>query len=82
MEVISLMFFMDYNLGQAYIDSSVIAGRAGNFQQETGKYKNIVYLNCTPENNFSPTYQRLQGQISYFSALQTIQLEMLHHGIN
>ncbi|KAL6179793.1 hypothetical protein ACLB2K_046464 [Fragaria x ananassa] len=39
---------------QAYIDSSVIAGRAGNFQQETGKYKNIVYLNCTPENNFFP----------------------------
>ncbi|PRQ21534.1 putative LL-diaminopimelate aminotransferase [Rosa chinensis] len=38
----------------AYIDSSVIAGRAGNFQEETGKYKNIVYLNCRPENNFFP----------------------------
>ncbi|KAK9930616.1 hypothetical protein M0R45_027650 [Rubus argutus] len=38
----------------AYIDSSVIAGRAGNFQEETGKYKNIVYLNCSPENNFFP----------------------------
>lgn len=45
---------MDHVLGQAYIDSSVIAGRAGNFQEETGKYKNIVYLNCRPENNFFP----------------------------
>ncbi|KAL6296929.1 hypothetical protein ACE6H2_005071 [Prunus campanulata] len=38
----------------AYIDSTVIAGRAGRFQEETGKYKNIVYLNCRPENNFFP----------------------------
>lgn len=39
---------------EAYIDSNVIAGRAGRFQEETGKYKNIVYLNCRPENNFFP----------------------------
>ncbi|KAK9903024.1 hypothetical protein M0R45_001322 [Rubus argutus] len=48
------LLFMDHVLGHAYIDSSVIAGRAGNFQEETGKYKNIVYLNCSPENNFFP----------------------------
>ncbi|KAH0989306.1 hypothetical protein GBA52_000789 [Prunus armeniaca] len=36
------------------IDSTVIGGRAGRFQEETGKYKNIVYLNCRPENNFFP----------------------------
>ncbi|BBG95703.1 hypothetical protein Prudu_004323, partial [Prunus dulcis] len=36
------------------IDSTVIAGRAGRFQEETGKYKNIVYLNCRPENNIFP----------------------------
>lgn len=45
---------ISYVLGQAYIDSTVIAGRAGRFQEETGKYKNIVYLNCMPENNFFP----------------------------
>lgn len=50
------LLFMDHVLGQAYIDSSVIAGRAGNFQEETGKYKNIVYLNCRPENNFFPDF--------------------------
>ncbi|KAL2317741.1 hypothetical protein Fmac_031617 [Flemingia macrophylla] len=38
----------------AYIDSSVIAGRAGRFKAESGKYKNIVYMKCGPENNFFP----------------------------
>ncbi|XP_027368374.1 probable LL-diaminopimelate aminotransferase, chloroplastic [Abrus precatorius] len=38
----------------AYIDSSVIIGRAGMLQAETGKYKNVVYMKCRPENNFFP----------------------------
>lgn len=38
----------------AYIDSSVIVGQAGDFQDETGKYKNIEYMKCGPENNFFP----------------------------
>ncbi|XVE93094.1 hypothetical protein REPUB_Repub01dG0160400 [Reevesia pubescens] len=38
----------------AYIDSSVIIGQAGNFQDKTGKYQNIEYMQCGPENNFFP----------------------------
>ncbi|EOX98854.1 AGD2-like defense response protein 1 isoform 2 [Theobroma cacao] len=38
----------------AYIDSSVIIGQAGDFQDKTGKYQNIVYMQCGPENNFFP----------------------------
>ncbi|EXC06680.1 LL-diaminopimelate aminotransferase [Morus notabilis] len=38
----------------AYIDSSVIFGRAGKFEEETGKYGNIVYMKCSPENKFFP----------------------------
>ncbi|KAH9690881.1 LL-diaminopimelate aminotransferase [Citrus sinensis] len=38
----------------AYIDTSVIVGQAGKFLKETGKYRNIVYMNCRPENNFFP----------------------------
>ena len=41
-------------LKQAYIDSSVIIGRSGNFKEETGKYEKILYLNCGPENHFFP----------------------------
>ncbi|KAJ0085367.1 hypothetical protein Patl1_08463 [Pistacia atlantica] len=38
----------------AYIDSSVIFGRAGKFEQETGKYRKIAYMKCGPESNFFP----------------------------
>lgn len=39
---------------QGYIDSSVIIGQAGKYEAETGKYSNIVYMTCRPENNFFP----------------------------
>ncbi|KAJ7959060.1 LL-diaminopimelate aminotransferase [Quillaja saponaria] len=38
----------------AYTDSSVILGRAGKLQVETGKYGGIVYMKCRPESNFFP----------------------------
>ncbi|KAJ8762964.1 hypothetical protein K2173_023093 [Erythroxylum novogranatense] len=38
----------------AYIDSSVIVGQSGKIVKETGKYENIVYMNCGPENKFFP----------------------------
>ncbi|KAM7514619.1 hypothetical protein LguiA_004202 [Lonicera macranthoides] len=38
----------------AYIDTAVIIGQAGRFQEEIGKYRNIVYMNCRPEDNFFP----------------------------
>jgi LL-diaminopimelate aminotransferase len=41
-------------IAQAYIDSSVIVGQAGKFQEETGKYENIVYMKCGHDNNFFP----------------------------
>ncbi|XP_062097678.1 probable LL-diaminopimelate aminotransferase, chloroplastic [Humulus lupulus] len=39
----------------AYIDSSVIFGRGGNFEEKTGQYGNISYMKCCPENNFFPS---------------------------
>ena len=36
-----------------YIDSNVMAGRAGDLQ-ENGKWTNITYMPCTAENNFIP----------------------------
>nr|GEY22872.1 aminotransferase ALD1, chloroplastic [Tanacetum cinerariifolium] len=38
----------------AYMDSSVIIGQAGDFLDETLKYKNIEYMTCDPQNNFFP----------------------------
>ncbi|XVE95367.1 hypothetical protein REPUB_Repub02eG0090800 [Reevesia pubescens] len=37
-----------------YIDSSVPVGQPGELEEETGKYGNIIYMNCGPENNFFP----------------------------
>ena len=37
-----------------YLDTNVMAGRSGKYDKETGKYKNIVYIPATSENNFEP----------------------------
>ncbi|KAK3028849.1 hypothetical protein RJ639_037693 [Escallonia herrerae] len=70
----------------AYIDTSVIVGQAGEFQEETGKYRNIVYMNCLPENNFFPDLSTMpRTDIIFFcspnnptgSAASRLQLEQL-----
>lgn len=38
-----------------YVDTNVMAGRSGKFNQVTKRYDNIVYLECTAENNFKPS---------------------------
>lgn len=37
-----------------YVDTNVMAGRSGEFNDAQGQYENIVYLPCTAENHFSP----------------------------
>ena len=36
-----------------YVDTNVMAGRTGE-ADKSGRYKGIVYLPCTPENDFTP----------------------------
>lgn len=38
-----------------YVDTNVMAGRSGKYDQQTKRYENIVYLECTAENNFKPS---------------------------
>nr|CAB3496186.1 unnamed protein product [Digitaria exilis] len=38
----------------AYVDSSVIMGQTGLYQQDVQKYGNIEYMRCNPENGFFP----------------------------
>ena len=35
-----------------YVDANVLAGRGG--RPENGRWSNLLYLECTPENNFLP----------------------------
>ena len=43
-----------------YLDTNVMAGRSGRF--ENGQFKNIIYLPCTAENNFSPSISYVTRQ--------------------
>ena len=37
-----------------YVDSNVMAGRAGDYVEETGRYSNVIYMPCTKDNGFRP----------------------------
>ena len=37
-----------------YVDSNVMAGRAGTFDEDTNTWSDIVYMPCTEENGFAP----------------------------
>ena len=39
-----------------YLDTNVMSGRSGKFNADTGKYNNIIYMPCTSENNFEPSF--------------------------
>ena len=46
-----------------YLDTNVMAGRSGTF--ENGQFKNILYLPCTAENNFSPALPQEHADLIY-----------------
>ena len=37
-----------------YVDTNVMAGRAGRYDEESGKWSNIIYMPCTRETGFLP----------------------------
>ena len=37
-----------------YVDTAVMLGQTGTQNPQTLQYENIVYMACTPENNFFP----------------------------
>lgn len=40
-----------------YVDTSVILGMTGDYNEASTGFDNIQYLPCTPENNFFPDYK-------------------------
>ncbi|MFA6856049.1 MAG: LL-diaminopimelate aminotransferase [Treponema sp.] len=48
-----------------YVDGSVLTGAAGS--NRNGRYKNITYLSCTPENSFLPDFSQVKkDSLIYF----------------
>lgn len=37
-----------------YVDSNVMAGRTGEYDEKTGKWSNVIYMPCTAKNHFVP----------------------------
>jgi len=37
-----------------YVDSNVMAGRCGDYDENTGMWSNVIYMPCTSENGFAP----------------------------
>ncbi len=48
-----------------YLDTNVMAGRSGLYNELEGKYSNIVYIPCTAENNFEPELPKEKVDIIY-----------------
>ena len=37
-----------------YVDTNAMAGRAGEYQEELGRWNQLIYMPCVEENGFSP----------------------------
>ena len=48
-----------------YLDTNVMSGRSGKYDEKTGKYENIVYMPATAENNFVPEQPKEKVDIIY-----------------
>ncbi len=50
-----------------YIDSTVMYGKTGRYNESRKRFENIVYMPCTPENNFFPDLGKLsRADIIFF----------------
>ena len=48
-----------------YLDTNVMSGRSGEYDENSGTYKNIVYLPVTAENNFMPELPKEKVDMIY-----------------
>ncbi len=48
-----------------YVDTSAMAGRAGDYQKETGYWSNLIYMPCEAENGFIPAIPREKADMIY-----------------
>ncbi len=48
-----------------YVDSNVMAGRAGDWNPQTEMFSNVIYMPCTTENGFTPEFPRETPDLIY-----------------
>ena len=48
-----------------YVDSNVMAGRCGTYDDKTGKWSDIIYMPTTAENHFVPEFPKETPDVIY-----------------
>ena len=48
-----------------YVDTNAMAGRAGDYQEELGRWNKLVYMPCVEANGFSPEIPKEKADIIY-----------------
>lgn len=48
-----------------YVDSNVMAGRAGSWDPERQRYDRLIYMPCTEANGFAPEFPRETPELIY-----------------
>lgn len=48
-----------------YVDTNVMAGRSGNYNEKTGRFEGILYMPCTKENGFVPEIPKETADLIY-----------------
>lgn len=48
-----------------YVDTNVMAGRTGVFDEEKGLWSNVIYMPCTAANGFAPELPKETPQLIY-----------------
>lgn len=48
-----------------YVDSNVMAGRAGDWDEASSVFTNVIYMPCTSENNFVPELPKETPDLIY-----------------
>ena len=48
-----------------YVDSNVMAGRCGNYDEKTQRWSDVIYMPCTAENDFVPELPQQRPDLIY-----------------
>lgn len=48
-----------------YVDTNAMAGRAGRYNPESGRWSRLIYLPCTVENSFTPELPEGRADLIY-----------------
>ena len=48
-----------------YVDTNVMAGRTGTYDEATGLWSNVIYMPCTADNGFAPEFPETVPDVIY-----------------